>query len=333
MSFHALSSRLLLWRDGVPSSYQPLLPLQPFGGLGIGFSALAADVSMLCGLPVHRTTLLVALAAQGLVQIALFAVLARRMPPAAAALASVLALAMAPLPQAWLSEGADPAVLALAFALAAAALHGRPGRSPAVAAGLLWAAALATDAPVAVAAALVGAVIALPTLRRAGAAVAITAAVALILASPALARLASVLAASDIVSVPLVGPDHVLMMLSVAIVTGAALVPTAATGRLRTILLCALGVASVAAAGRHLAAASRAVAITADDLRGMEAIALRTPLLETVCGAPGPVQEWLPAVAGRAASHPYVPEFLERMAPVTTFHKALTQPCRTLGPL
>jgi hypothetical protein len=31
MSFHSLGARLLVWRDGLPSTYEPLAPGLPFG--------------------------------------------------------------------------------------------------------------------------------------------------------------------------------------------------------------------------------------------------------------------------------------------------------------
>jgi hypothetical protein len=116
----------------------------------------------LSGLPAHRSALLVACAGLGLFQIALFALLARFTTAPAAAFASVLAVALAALPQGLLGQGASDALLALALLTAAAAVLARAtSRSRAVAAGWMLAAALATDPGIAPVAALGGGLLAL----------------------------------------------------------------------------------------------------------------------------------------------------------------------------
>jgi hypothetical protein len=149
-SLHSLSALLLVWHDGLPLSYEPLLPIPTFGAYTPGLHALAADVALLSGLPAHRAAFLVSAGAYGLLQVALYALLKRFFAPAVAALAAVLGLGMARVPQAFLGWGANPTVLALAFVVAAAALLARgTGRSPAVAAGLFLGAAVVTHSMVA----------------------------------------------------------------------------------------------------------------------------------------------------------------------------------------
>lgn len=147
MSLHSLSALLLVWREGIPRTYEPLLPIHAFGAYTPGLHGLAADVTLLSGLPVWRATFLVAAAAHGLLGVAAYAVLSRFFDRTVAAVASVLGLGLARVPQGFFGWGANPSVLALALLVAAAALLARgTGRSPAVAAGLLLGAAVVTHA-------------------------------------------------------------------------------------------------------------------------------------------------------------------------------------------
>ena len=150
MSLHSLSTLLLVWHDGLPRTYEPLLPIGTFGAYTPGLHALAADVALVSGLPAYRAAFLVALGAHGLLQVALYAALKRFFAPEVAALAAVVGLGLARVPQAFLGWGANPTVLALAFVTAAAALLARgTGRSPAVAAGLFLGAAVVSHSMVA----------------------------------------------------------------------------------------------------------------------------------------------------------------------------------------
>jgi len=76
MSLTSLRTLLIVWHDGLPVSYEPLLPLT-FPPHVSGLEALAADVSMLSGLTPARAAFLVSLAGSLLFELALFALLAR----------------------------------------------------------------------------------------------------------------------------------------------------------------------------------------------------------------------------------------------------------------
>jgi hypothetical protein len=150
MSLHSLSTLLLVWRDGIPRTYEPLLPIPAFGAYTPGLHALAADIALLSGLPAWRAAFLVSAAAHGLLTVAAYAALSRFFDRRVAALAAVVGLGMARVPQSFFGWGANPSVLALAFVTAAAALLARgSGRSPAVAAGLFLAAAVVTHTMIA----------------------------------------------------------------------------------------------------------------------------------------------------------------------------------------
>jgi hypothetical protein len=168
MSLHSLSTLLLVWRDGIPRTYEPLLPIHDFGAYTPGLHARAADVALLSGLPAYRAAFLVSAASHGLLTVAVYAALSRFFDRPVAALAAVLGLGMARVPQAFFGWGANPSVLALAFLTAAAALLARgSGRSPAVAAGLFLAAAAVTHTMIA-ACALAAAPLAVASIALAG---------------------------------------------------------------------------------------------------------------------------------------------------------------------
>ena len=134
-SFHGLATLLMVVRDGVPESYEPLLPVAGFGAYPPGLHAVGADIAILGGIPAYRAVFLAALAGQALLQIALFALLGRILSRSTAATIAVLALAAARLPSALAIWGEGGAELALAFVLAAAALVRSEGRPAAGAAG------------------------------------------------------------------------------------------------------------------------------------------------------------------------------------------------------
>jgi hypothetical protein len=151
---------LAAWRDGFPATYEPLLPVRAFGAHAPGLPLLAADVSLLSGLPPYRAVVLMALAAWGLLAVA-FAMLVTRTgrphlaPLAGLGTAAVVALAV--------TQGivAGSVGLATALGLAALGLLVRPtGRAAAVAAGLLIGAAFTVEATAGLAFALATAIVA-----------------------------------------------------------------------------------------------------------------------------------------------------------------------------
>ena len=98
LAFQTTAARLLVWRDGIPASFEPLLPLEPVGAHAPALATLAADVSLLTGADPGPALLWVVAAAAGLVLVGLFALHATWAPPQAAALGSLVALAVAPWP-------------------------------------------------------------------------------------------------------------------------------------------------------------------------------------------------------------------------------------------
>jgi hypothetical protein len=138
MAFQTTAARLLVWRDGLPLSGEPLLPLASFGAHAPALPTLAADVSHLSGIEPAPAVLLVTLATVGLLLTGLFALYATMAKPWAAALSALLGLALAPWPGSLATWGADGALVGLSLGVTGAALLvGHSSRSSAVAAGLL----------------------------------------------------------------------------------------------------------------------------------------------------------------------------------------------------
>ncbi len=143
MAFHTTAARLAVWRDALPASHEPLLPLPHFGSHAPGFATLAADVALLSGLDPGRAVVVAALLSSGLLLLGLYAFLGTRLRPSAAALGALLGLAAAPWPAFLAVWGEGGPVLALALGLSAATLLvGHSSRPSAVAAGMLLGAAL-----------------------------------------------------------------------------------------------------------------------------------------------------------------------------------------------
>jgi hypothetical protein len=156
---------LLYWRDGLPSTYEPLAPIAAFGAHAPGLPLLAADVSRLCGLAPYRTVLLVALAGAGLVVVAVFTLFDRWGRARAGFLAAAFLAAAWVLVPALLALG--PLLLASAFGLAAlGVLVKGSGRAPAVASAFFLASALTVDALAGVAGLAAVAALADPSRRR-----------------------------------------------------------------------------------------------------------------------------------------------------------------------
>jgi hypothetical protein len=313
MSFHSLGARLLVWRDGLPSTYEPLAPVRPFGAHAPALPTLAADVSLLSGLPPAKSVLLVHQAALGLLLIGLYALLARWLAAPEAALAAVLAVALARVPTAFAAFGDGGPLLALAFATAAAAWLGPAGhRSSAVAAGtFLGASALAQPALALCAALALGLRLRPwkggPARIRLG----LATGVALVLAAPLLWRLASALSSGEAAALASAVAPTVPAAAAVAV---AAIVPVL----IRRCWpprrpLAALGLAVLMACAAWSAREDWLVRAGAPrpgrpDYAAIARVAARTRPLDAICIDPADgAGLWIPALAGRAVHPPWVP--------------------------
>lgn len=301
-AFPSSQALLLVWRDGIPASYLPLYPILGFGLRDSGLAGLAADVSLLAGMPAHRAFLLATLASEGLLTLALFAFARRFWPEAWSAVGSVAATALLLPGAALTNETGGGVTMALAFAIGGAALvlcaH---GRSACVAAGALWAGAAALSAGVLVA----GGVLTLTAIIfgrgwRATGPLGLAASVAGLVLAPALWRTGQTGLPEP--------PGLLAATLLLLVVAG---IPVA--GRLRSwpeATSLAFATSSLLFVGATLAdwtLRSARVAVSADELAAAAWLRDHGRATDVVCANDEAARAWIPSLSGRAASPPWWP--------------------------
>ncbi|HEY6552354.1 MAG TPA: hypothetical protein VI669_03320, partial [Vicinamibacteria bacterium] len=301
---------LLVWRDGLPASYLPLYPILGFGLRDSGLAALAADVALLAGLHAHRAFLLVALASESLLILALFALARRFWAEGWSAVGAAAATAVALFGAAAGDCLGGGATMALALTVAGAALVLRAGgRSPCVAAGVLWAGGAALS-PLVV---LVGGLATLTTIvaargRRASGLLGLAAFVAALLAAPVLWRTVEV------------GRPELPGLLGAALAAVVVAGIPATAGRwagpgARSLLLAACVVVAATFADWRLRSAQ--IRVSADELAAAAWLRDHTEPTDVICSDDPGARAWIPALAGRAASPSELPSSVRpsRLAP------------------
>jgi hypothetical protein len=122
MSMHSYIARLIYDNDGIPSSYEPILPISNFGAYPSGFPTLSALVSLLGDIPVYRSGLLMACMAHALICFGLYIFLLRYFDRNTSAATSIAATFLTRSPQWVIRWGGNPTVLALFFFIVAFSL-------------------------------------------------------------------------------------------------------------------------------------------------------------------------------------------------------------------
>jgi len=304
LAFQTTTARLLLWRDAIPATAEPLLPLSPVGAHAPALATLAADVSRLSGLDPAPSLVLVLVAAAGLLLAGLFALHAIWIPPPAAALAALLGLAAWPWPEGLSVWGEGEALLSLSFALPAAALLlGHSSRSSAVAAGMLLGAGALSQPLLTASVPLATAGVAAFGRRGATGRHALAAGLALVLAGPGLWPLARAVSGPEAAAVLLgIRPGPlVLFGLVLAVAAFAPLACLRFADSRRALATCAFLGALLLVVRVHSWIASGQ--LSEPTRRALERVAGATSPWEAVC-APEEVRDWVPALAGRAAGAP-----------------------------
>jgi hypothetical protein len=115
MSMHGYMAALIVAVDTVPSSHQPLLPIDQFGAYPVGFQALTALMSLLGGLPTYRSALLMEATSLSLLTLAFYSFLRTAWDRQASALGALLVTFLPRNPQYFIQWGGDPTLLALAL--------------------------------------------------------------------------------------------------------------------------------------------------------------------------------------------------------------------------
>jgi hypothetical protein len=326
MSFHALAARLVVWNDGVPGTYEPLAAVRPFGAHAPALATLAADVSMLSGLPAYRSVTLLALAAEGLFLVGLFAAYARRLPPFWAAGAAVLGVAIVRLPAVLAPFGEGAPMLALALAGGALAILSRSDSRPAaVAAGFVMGAAIVAHDLLGLLA--LGGLL-LPSVGGRKSALLVPA-TALVAAAPQLHRLAAAWSMASFEGLLHASPLAGHLIWPAALASLVAL--PAAADRLRAAPLSRQVIALAAGLATSVVLKYQVgPGIEPPSADVLEWAARQDPTA-VLCISPDSSGIWIPAIAGRAVSAPYLPPVYPSSHPLTctgetTIHGKRTNP-------
>lgn len=306
-AFQSTAARAFLWRDAIPASLEPLLPLAPFGAHPPALATLAADVARPAGGEPAPAVALVLCAAAGLLLVGLYAALATRLPPWTAATAALFGLGCAPWPEFLRAFGPADALLALGFLLPAATLAAaHRSRASAVAAGFLLAAgALAQPVLAAVALAALAALAAVDrdAPRAARRRVALAAAVAFASGLPGLWPSLRAVSAGELGAVlASAGASDAAWLVRGLLVLVAGVLAAAPLERRRPVaaVAAAVGAAAVFVVRVHVWMAAGQVPAAG---RAALERAAGGPRLEAVC-APDGLRDWVPAIAGRPAGEP-----------------------------
>jgi hypothetical protein len=122
VTMHSYMAALIVALDTVPSSHEPLLPIDRFGAYPAGFQALMALMSLLGGLPVYRSALLMEVTSLSLLTLAFYRFLRVFWGRPVSAMVALMVTFLPRNPQFFIQWGGDPTLLALAFLLIALGL-------------------------------------------------------------------------------------------------------------------------------------------------------------------------------------------------------------------
>jgi hypothetical protein len=251
LSFDSAVARLLVWRDGIPASFEPLVPGQRFVTDALGFQLVAADVSGLGAMPPHRAAFLVHRVGTGLLLLSLVYALARlfAIDTGSAVVGTLLPMLLLEVAHAHLPLDGSTDLQAAFLVLAGSLLLHRTSRSATVAGCFFAAAAVAVA----------------PTVRH---------------------GFVAALVASVVLGAARSGSGLVKKM-------GPAWLPVLAT----------TGVVGFAGAAAYVPRP----AFTPRLPEAAAWVEAHVSPLEMICNDDGGEARWLPAVAGRAVSHPPQP--------------------------
>lgn len=315
IAFQTTTARLIVWRDGIPATAEPLLPLAPVGAHAPAVATLIADLSLVSGLDPGRAAPWVVAAAAALLLVGLFSLHATWASPHAAAAGALVGLAASPWPAFLALWGDGEALIALALLLPAAALVlGHASRSSAVAAALLLAAG-ALAQPVLAAAILLACSASIllgasPAPCRASRLLAI-AGLALAFAGPGLMPLARALSFGEAQSAVRSVRAPELLWFAFGVLC-ASLAPLAFRGRgsrhvssSRHGAQVSMALAAALLLGIRVHGWFRAGELRADVRAALARAAARVPPLSAIC-AGDDVRDFIPALIGRRAGEPGV---------------------------
>jgi hypothetical protein len=121
MSMHSYMAALIAARDTVPSSHLPLLPIDSFGAYPVGFQALTALMSMLGGIPIYRSAMLMEASTLAFLTLAFYGFVRVFWDRPTSAMVALLVTFLPRNPQYFVQWGGDPTLLALGLLVLALA--------------------------------------------------------------------------------------------------------------------------------------------------------------------------------------------------------------------
>jgi hypothetical protein len=113
MSMHSYMAALIAARDTVPSSHLPLLPIDSFGAYPVGFQALTALMSMLGGIPIYRSAMLMEASTLAFLTLAFYGFVRVFWDRSSSAMVALLVTFLPRNAQHFIQWDGDPTVLAL----------------------------------------------------------------------------------------------------------------------------------------------------------------------------------------------------------------------------
>lgn len=123
MSEHTYPVVLILWNEGIPNSYQPLLPIDHFGAYAAGFHTVAALFSWFGNIPEYQATFIVSVLAHALITLGLYVFLRMYFSWQVAGITSLFTGFFTTYPQLIFHWGGNPTVLSFFFVLLFVAIH------------------------------------------------------------------------------------------------------------------------------------------------------------------------------------------------------------------
>ena len=113
MSMHTYLAHLIVKKGAIPSTFEPLLPIELSGSYALGFHYLVALVSLFSRMPVYKAGLIVACFSHALFPLGIYVFLRRFSGTWDALVISIVISFICGLPQSLIAAGANPTVLAI----------------------------------------------------------------------------------------------------------------------------------------------------------------------------------------------------------------------------
>ncbi len=115
MSMHSYITELIIFSNGVPKTYFPLIGLDSFDAFPVGFHSVAALISQFGHIPSYSSALILSCFTYFLLTFFLFIFLKNHLKPVFAFVSAVAFTFFTVNPQGFTAWGANPAILSLAF--------------------------------------------------------------------------------------------------------------------------------------------------------------------------------------------------------------------------